>query len=426
MIDELKRLKTSGSSQDAALTSPRQVFAVLEVGKGAASTTTVTGLAARSAALMLLAAALLLAVPFAAVPAQANEPVVEPQAGDEALAEHFERGLFYMNQGEYARAVLEFEQVLKPAYVSSDLREQAEAYAEVARRYQRGEQLSFSSFLETGGGYYRENTTDSTRESGSRASDPFLLVRANGGVTYLPGNDLSYSGNLDYRFRNYDADDRRDDRDLRWRGVVQRSLPEGSQSLGLRGRVSYRGESTYRNDYGIFAERGFVLGSDNEIAIEVDMRRREYQSRLRDRNRTNADVGVTWTRAEQDGRGSLSMNLMAGYEWRRSDSPDGDATIYGMSVDWGKDIGPRTSMFLFGWYEHNGYHRDNVIYDEIDSPLGVKTRADDLFEFGGGLIYRFADGWTLRPEILYILDDSNTLWGNYSSTEYVVSVRRTF
>lgn len=388
--------------------------------------TTVTCLAARSAPLMLLAAALLLAAPFAAVPAQADEPVVEPQAGDEALAGHFERGLFYMNQGEYARAVLEFEQVLKPDYVSLDLRERAESYAEVARRYQRGEVLSFSGFLETGGGYYRENTTDSTRESGSRASEAFFLLRANGGVTYLPGNDLSYSANLDYRYRNYDADDRRNDRDLRWRGVVQRSLPRGSQGLGLRGRASYRGDSTYRNDFGIFANRGFVLGSDNEIVIEVDVRRRQYQSPLRDRNRTNADVGVTWTRAEQDGRGSLSVNLMAGYEWRRSESLDGDATIYGMSVDWSRDISPRTSMFLFGWYEHNGHHRDRVLFDEADAPVGVKTRADDLFEFGGGLIYRFADGWTLRPEILYIHDDSNTLWGNYSSTEYLLSVRRAF
>jgi tetratricopeptide (TPR) repeat protein len=349
----------------------------------------------------------------------------ERSAGD-PVAMHLERGLAYLAQGDYARAVIEFEQVLQLDYVSLDLRERAESYAEAARRYQRGERLTFSGFLETGGGYYRENTTDSTRAVGSRASEPFVLFRANGGVSYLPGNDLAYTGNLDYRYRNYDEEGRRDDRDLRWRGMVQRSLAQGSQGLGVRGRVSYRGESTYRNDYGIFANRGFVLDSDNEIVIEADVRRREYQSRLRDRSRTNADVGVTWTRAEQDGRGSLSVNVMAGYEWRRSDSPDGDATLYGMSVDYGKEISPRTSMFLFGWYEHNGYHRDRVLYDEADAPVGVKTRADDLFEFGGGLIYRFAPDWTLRPEILYILDDSNTLWGNYSSTEFWVSVRRAF
>ena len=339
---------------------------------------------------------------------------------------HLERGLAYLAQGDYARAVIEFEQVLKSDYVSLDIRERAESYAEAARRYQLGERLTFSGFLETGGGYYRENTTDSTRAVGSRASEPFVLFRANGGVTYLPGNDLSFTGNLDYRYRNYDDDDRRDDRDLRWLGAVQQSLSRGSQGLGVRGRVSYRGESTYRNDYGIFTNRAFLLDSDNEIAIEVDVRRREYQSRLRDRSRTNADLGLTWTRAEQDGRGSLSVNVMAGYEWRRSDSPDGNATIYGMSVDWSKAIGPRTSMFLFGWYEHNGYHRDRVLYDEAEAPVGSQTRADDLFEFGGGLIYRFAPGWTLRPEILYILDDSNTLWGNYSSTELWASVRRTF
>jgi hypothetical protein len=371
-------------------------------------------------------AALLVAAGVPAAHARQAETEPSPIAQD-VLEMHLERGLLYMQQGEYARAVLEFEQVFQLDYLSTDARERAEAYAEAARLSQEGDPLSLSSFAQTGLGYYRENTTDSTRAGdGNPARDPFVLARLNGGLTYLPGNDWSLGGNLDYRFRYYDADGRRNDSDLRWSGSAQRSLEEGSMAVGTRGRLSYRGDATYRNDIGVFVNRGYLLDSDNNLVIEADVRRRQYQSSLDERNRTNADVGVTWTRAEQDGRGSLSVNLMVGYEWRRDSAPDGNATLYGGSVDWGKDLSDSASVFLFGWYEHNGFHDDRVLFDEAEAPVGAKTRADDLFEFGGGLIYRLADGWTLRPEILYIRDESNTTFGNYSSTEVWVAVRRVF
>ena len=360
--------------------------------------------------------------------ARADQPEIEPPPMTQDVVEmHLDRGLFYMEQGEYARAVLEFEQVVQLELLSVDTREQAEAYAKAARRFKRGERVTFSSFAQTGLGYYRENTTESTRAAGGDpARDPFALTRLNGGATYLPGNDWSLDGNLDYRFRYYDADGRRNDSDLRWSGSAQRSLEKGSMAVGTRGRLSYRGDATYRNDVGMFINRGFLLDNDNSLLVEADVSRRQYQSSLDERNRTNAEVDVTWSRAEQDGRGSLSVNLRLGYEWRRGSAPDGDATLYGASVDWGADLSDSASVFLFGWYEHNGFHDDRVIFDETEAPAGAKTRADDLFELGGGLIYRFADGWTLRPEILYIRDESNDTWGNYSSTEVWVAIRRVF
>ena len=348
-------------------------------------------------------------------------------AGDDTATRHLDRGLAYMEQGEYARALLEFEQVMKLELLSVDDREQAEAYAKAARRFKQGENLTFTSFAQTGLGYYRENTTDSTRAAGGDpARDPFVLARVNGGMTYLRDDDWALEGNLDYRFRYYDADGRRNDSDLRWTGSAQRSLEDGSVTVGTRGRVSYRGDGNYRNDFGLFVNRSYLLGSDNSIAIEADVRRRQYPSSLDERNRTNAEMGVTWSRAEKDGRGSLSVTARLGYEWRRSSSPDGDATIYGASADWGTELSDSASVYLFAWYEHNGFHDSQVLFDETEAPVGTKTRADDLYELGGGLIYRLGHGWTLRPEILYIRDDSNDVWGNFSSTELWVAIRRTF
>jgi hypothetical protein len=84
-------------------------------------------------------------------------------------------------------------------------------------------------------------------------------------------------------------------------------------------------------------------------------------------------------------------------------------------------------MFLFGLWQHDAYDDDRYLLDETEVvPVGTYTRSDDIYELGGGLTYAFAPGWSLRPEVLYLRDESNSLWGNYSSTEVWVNVRKSF
>ena len=64
--------------------------------------------------------------------------------------------------------------------------------------------------------------------------------------------------------------------------------------------------------------------------------------------------------------------------------------------------------------------------EAIHSSVTVSTRADDLYELGGGLTWEFGDGWSLNPEILYIEDNSNILTVNYSSTEIWLTLRYDF
>jgi hypothetical protein len=42
------------------------------------------------------------------------------------------------------------------------------------------------------------------------------------------------------------------------------------------------------------------------------------------------------------------------------------------------------------------------------------------------VVWEFARNWTLRPEILYIRDQSNAIAFNYSSTEVWLNVRYGF
>ncbi len=58
------------------------------------------------------------------------------------------------------------------------------------------------------------------------------------------------------------------------------------------------------------------------------------------------------------------------------------------------------------------------------SPAAGSRRKDNLYEFGGGLVWEFVKTWSLRPEILYIRDQSNAVGFNYSSTEVWINIRK--
>ena len=376
---------------------------------------------------VLVGGSLMLA-PLPSGAAQAAEaPPAPPSDKAEAdpIATHLERGQAYLDKGEYARAVLEFEQVLRFDNLPPDLRQQAEIYAEAARDYQAGRRLSAFGYAETGGGYYRENVTRTTNAlGGDPARDWFWKARIGGGLGYIASDDITIDASLDYRFRYYDDTARRDDSDLRWNAAAVQSLAAGSQSIGVRGRASYRGADGYRQDYGLFLNRAFVLDPDNEITLEGEVRSRLYpRGRQRDRSRDIAQVWLGWTRAFMDGKASVTLTVNGGREWATHDREGGDQTIYGAQIDWGMDFSERLGAFLFGFWEHNGYHDDVAKGDELDRTLRPEL---DIYELGGGLTYAFAPGWSLRPQVLYIRDEGNTQFSDYSSTEMWLMLRKSF
>ena len=341
------------------------------------------------------------------------------------IATHLERGQAYLDKGQYALAVLEFEQVLTFDNLPPDLRQQAEIYSRAARDYQQGKRLSAFGYAETGGGYYRENVTRSTNAAGGDPTrDWFWKARIGGGLSYIASDDITIDGGLDYRFRYYDDTDRRDDSDLRWNAAVVQSLAKGSQSIGVRGRASYRGADGYRQDYGLFVNRAFVLNPDNQVTLEGEVRSREYpRGGERDRSRDIAQIWLGWTRALIDGKASVTLTVNGGQEWATHDREGGDQTLYGAQIDWGMDFNERLGAFLFALWEHNGYHDDVPEGDELDRTLRPEL---DSYELGGGLTYAFAPGWSLRPEVLYLRDEGNTQFSDYSSTEIWMMVRKSF
>ena len=335
----------------------------------------------------------------------------------------------YLALGDYAAAKIEFETVLRFDDLPADLHQQVEIYARAAEGYAAGERLSPFAYVMTGLGNYSVNATDGTDEfGGSDTDDNFLNARLGGGLNYQLDDGYALNGSLDYRYRDYyDNDDRRDDKDLRWNGAVNRTLGENNVAVGLRGRNSYRGNGDYRNDYGIYTDWRNAFSSTDQFNLGFEFRRRDYPSGpLRERSRNIAELTAGWTHSLFDGKHSFSLVAAGGREFATDDRPDGDSNFVSLSPSLNFTITDTLGGFIFGWWQHDRYNIEQLNVDAADNVLGYGDREDDLYEAGAGLTWEFAKSWSLNPEILYIRDDSNILANNYSSTEVWFTVRKDF
>ncbi len=372
----------------------------------------------------LLGLTLGIGVAFASV-ASAQESAdakVPPPADLETVDSHLRAGLRYLEAGDYASAVLEFETVLRLDGLPPDLNQRAEIYAETARQYLAGDPLALSGYALGGIGNYRENSTS----AGSGETDDFFVsYRFGGRLNYRLSDELAFNNSLDYRFRYYDASARRNDSDLRWNSALSRSLGDNNLAVGVRGRVSFRGNGNYRNDYGLYSDWRILIDEDNQVELGAEYRRRRYpEGPLRERSRHIAELSAGWTRSLMDGDASFTLTAAGGRE--TSSRIDGDSNFFSLSPEFDFTINDSWSGFVFVWYQNDRYSYERISSDSGDEPFALPTRNDDLYELGGGLIWEFADGWSLNPEVLYIRDRSNLLGSNYSSIETWMTVRKDF
>jgi tetratricopeptide (TPR) repeat protein len=338
----------------------------------------------------------------------------------DSVEAHLGLGRAYLAMGDYARAKIEFETVLRFDDLPPDLESQAEIYAEAARGYADGRRLLSSGYAMLGYGNYRIGSA-----GGGPRNDAFYAARVGGRLNYELDDAYALVGSLDYRFRDYDAEDRRNDSDLRWNGAVSRNIGEANWIAGVRGRVSYRGDSTYRNDFGVYGDYRLRLDEDNQVAAGLEVRQRRYPSGpLRERTRNIVEATGSWTRSLFDGKASFTLAGQAGREFN-TERADGDANFFGLSPSLNFSITENLGGFVFGWWQNDRYNIERLGAPG-DSLVGIGTRNDNLYEVGGGLTWQFAPNWSLNPEILYVRDSSNILAARYSSTEIWVTLRLDF
>ena len=341
---------------------------------------------------------------------------------------HLALGRAYHALGQHANALNQFEVAIHFDNLPPDLLTQVRIYDEAAREaLDQGRRTTAFGYAATGIGRYRVNSTRGTNTfGGGDRRETFYNLRVGGGLSHSLANGTSLDGTLDYRHREYDAGSR-DDRDLRWSLAASHGFNDSRLAGGLRGRVSYRGNGDYRNDVAGFIDYTHNLDVDSQLTAGLSVQRRRYpEGPLRDRSRTTTTGSIGWSHSFNDGAASFGVTAHAGRNTATS-RPDGDSDVFGAtaSLDW--TFSDTLDAFVFVWWERDDFSADDVRFhpDERDE-VATFSREDNLYEGGIGLVWAFAGTWSLRPELLYIRDQSNVVALNYSSTEAWLNVRKDF
>lgn len=338
-------------------------------------------------------------------------------------------GRAYYELDHFAEAKLMFETVLRFDNLPQDVHTQAKIYAQAAEHYQdqKSPILGFG-YAAIGVGQYKVNPTSGTNAlGGNDRRDTFYNARVGGGLNYELSDNYALDASLDYRFRYYDNPASRNDEDLRWRAAASKAMGDGNLTLGVRGRNSYRGQGTYRNDFGLFTDYRYQLNEDNQVSAGGEVRRRRYPNGpMSDRSFSTATANIGWVHSIAQGLASFSLNAHGGSNFATV-RPDGDSNVYGLTTNFDVTFTERWSGFLFGWWEHDAFNTERAHF----YPGGINEqtflqRQDNLYEVGAGLVWNLGQGWSLRPEMLYIRDQSNATAFNYSSTEAWINLRKDF
>jgi hypothetical protein len=86
----------------------------------------------------------------------------------------------------------------------------------------------------------------------------------------------------------------------------------------------------------------------------------------------------------------------------------------------------RDTLDGFFWWSYVNESYDDERPDFSTDENLLRVRNDDLWNFGGGLLWGFGSGWSVRPTFEYNWEDSNIDALAYSSTELWLTVRKAF
>ena len=346
-------------------------------------------------------------------------------ASPSAPEAHLGLGRAYLALSDYASAKIEFETVLRFDDLPANLHQQAEIYAAAAQGYAAGRRLLPFGYAAVGVGNYRVNPNSGTDAfGGSDTNDGFFSGRIGGGLNYLLPGDYALAASLDFRGRVYGNDNRRHDADWRWNAAASRTFGEHNLALGLRGRVSYRGNGIYRNDWGVYGDWRFRLDQRNQITAGMEFRQRLYPAGpLQARSRNIVEATTGWTHSMLDGKASFTLAGQIGGEFATQGRPDGNSFFFGLSPTLNFTLTESVGFFVTFWWQNDRYNVEQFNVGPGDEVLGIATRNDNLYEAGAGFTWEFARGWSFNPEVLYIRDKSNILALNYSSTEVWITLR---
>ncbi len=341
-----------------------------------------------------------------------------------------EMGRAYLALGDYARAKLEFETVLRVSNLPADLRQQAQIYGNAAEQYIAGKKTVAVGYVEYGVGY------DSNPQSATRISEVSL---AGGGTlllpqTALPQGDhyqaLSLGGEIihalsdrftvfagaDARGRVYKDIEQADFSTLDGRVGVGYNSGAHNLRFALNGGRFWLDQLKTRDSGGATVDYRYLANKQDQFSLGFSGSRNKF---LPDALKINSydlyQGSFGWLHGAADGRGAAGVTLLAGTEDELNGRVDGNKPFVGMRLTLQRTLANSVGAFLLAGGTYGKY-------SEINPLFGVR-REETLYDLTLGVSWGFAKGWSLRPQVLYMKNNSNLPLFEYDRTDVSLNLR---
>lgn len=341
-----------------------------------------------------------------------------------------EMGRAYLALGDFARAKFEFETVLRFENLPPDLRQQAQIYGQAADQYLAGKRTVGFGYLELGYGY------DSNPQSATRISEVTL---AGGGTLLLPQSALAQGDQyasfvaggelihaLTDRFTIFAGGEGRArlfrDLTIAEFGTVDLRAGLGYSEGAHNVRVAATGgrfwldDTETRDSWGGTLDYRYLAGKQDQLTFGLSgSRNRFLPDALVVNSYDMAQMSLGWLHASADGRGAAGVTLLGGMEAETEGRVDGDKPFVGLRVLLQRSLADNVGAFVSA----------GVLYGEYSevNPLFGTQREDTLGDITVGVSVTLAKGWSLRPQLVYMRNESNQDLYQFDRTDVSLNLR---
>jgi hypothetical protein len=349
------------------------------------------------------------------------------------LGVRLEMGRAYMALGDYARAKLEFETVLRFDNLPPGLREQAQVYSKAADDTLAGKKTVGYGYLEAGYGY-DSNVQSATRNSEisvvngntivldptqRKRSDHYKSVALGGELVHALTERFSAFAGADARGRAYNNIDVADFGSLDGRFGLGYNAGDNSARLGFNAGRYWLDYDKTRDSVGSTVDYRHLVTKQDQFIVNAGASRFHFLSEdLKVNNFDLYQAAMGWLHASADGRAAAGLTIVYGKENATNGRSDGDKPFYGARITLQSAFTDQIGAFVLGGVQRGKYSQVNELFDT--------RRVDTLYDVTAGMAWSFAKGWSLRPQVVYYKNKSNISLFQYDKTDVSLNLRVDF
>jgi len=260
----------------------------------------------------------------------------------------------------------------------------------------------------------------SIADSARAQSDNYHQVAAGGEILHPLSTQAAVFVGADIKFRNYNQIDPYDQRNGEIRGGLQWQQSGNTWRVFAAYNDFQLGHERYREITTLAADWRSNLTPRDQLTVFAQFAGVRYVPReLQGINYNQPLVGASWVRLPTlNGKFTLFGAAFVGREHELDFRSDGNKLFAGLRAGFSYAASGEIDVFAGAGWQYGRYARVNALYEE--------KRRDRQYDLFLGAQWRFSPGWTLRPQVVYSRNQSNTNINAFDRTEVGVFLRKDF